>query len=309
MKVEVGVTNRVAWIADSVRDRLWLHRHLGIRPTDYVLDVGSGAGPNLRANVLCDKYLSDGTERMGQPLQTDRPCVIGDVEHLPFRAEAFDFVICSHVLEHLPNPEKALSELQRIAPRGYIETPSANWEKVQGYPFHRWLVSLEGEELCFREKPGPAWDAELRQWFNELQDSLDVRQKVWFARRRVGVFTSLVWSDSIKYRIMRTDEPISELPSAAIHRNVITQAPPGGRLGGRAVEAWATKRLRRQSDRPWSFVESILRCPDCRGQLAGVDGGYRCTGCDRTFPLEGGRHPVLLPSSGSRSLTTASVIP
>ena len=37
---------------------------------------------------------------------------------LPLPDEAFDIVICSHVLEHLPRPEFTLGELQRILKRG-----------------------------------------------------------------------------------------------------------------------------------------------------------------------------------------------
>lgn len=303
------LTDRLAWISDSVRDRAWLHRRLQIRPTDYVLDVGSGAGPNLRANVLCDKYVDDGTERMGQPLQSDRPCIIGDVERLPFADNAFDFVICSHVLEHLPNPDKALSELQRVAPRGYVETPSPNWEKVQGYPFHRWLVSVEGDELCFQEKPGPLWDPELSQWFNDLQDSLDIRRKIWFARRRVGVFTGLLWDGAIKHRIVACDQPPAELLSASTEGHAITQAAPGGRLGARQVEAWMTKRLRRDSEKPWSYLESLLRCPDCSDRIEPAGGGYRCAGCGTTFAVDDGGRPVLLPSSRDRRRADEPALP
>lgn len=43
---------------------------------------------------------------------------------MPFADKEFDFVYCSHVLEHTHNPEKACKELMRIAKRGYIETPT-----------------------------------------------------------------------------------------------------------------------------------------------------------------------------------------
>ena len=38
----------------------------------------------------------------------------GDLECLPFREGAFDTVICCQALEHLPNPIRALQELERV---------------------------------------------------------------------------------------------------------------------------------------------------------------------------------------------------
>ena len=49
-----------------------------------------------------------------------------DIQNLPFVAEQFDVVICSHVLEHIPNDQQAISELYRLTkPNGYalIQVP------------------------------------------------------------------------------------------------------------------------------------------------------------------------------------------
>jgi len=46
--------------------------------------------------------------------------VLCDVENLPFRKHCFDIVLCSEVLEHVPNYGKALTELDDIARRYLI---------------------------------------------------------------------------------------------------------------------------------------------------------------------------------------------
>lgn len=46
--------------------------------------------------------------------------VQGDAERLPFPDEGFDTVVCLHVLEHLPNFQKGLRELKRVAKRRII---------------------------------------------------------------------------------------------------------------------------------------------------------------------------------------------
>ena len=45
-------------------------------------------------------------------------------EKLPFKDKEFDYVILSHVLEHIPNVKEFQKELVRIAKSGYIELPT-----------------------------------------------------------------------------------------------------------------------------------------------------------------------------------------
>jgi SAM-dependent methyltransferase len=41
-----------------------------------------------------------------------------DVTAIGFQEEYFDFIICNHVLEHVPNDEQAMAELYRVLKRG-----------------------------------------------------------------------------------------------------------------------------------------------------------------------------------------------
>lgn len=54
--------------------------------------------------------------------------VQGDICEMPFEDNTFDLVICTEVLEHLPNPEKALSELKRVSNGNLLITvPHEPW--------------------------------------------------------------------------------------------------------------------------------------------------------------------------------------
>jgi SAM-dependent methyltransferase len=53
----------------------------------------------------------------GKRLHTATQFGSGDIVTLPFKDKSFDLVICTEVLEHLPDPEAALSELQRVTRR------------------------------------------------------------------------------------------------------------------------------------------------------------------------------------------------
>src|SRR3989344_6715828 len=98
-----------------------------IGKNDLVLDLGSGDKPFWRADVIVDKYLEDDRQRSSGPVLLDKNKLFikADVENLPFKDKVFDFVYCSHLLEHVENPVKAINEITRVAKKGYIEVPYA----------------------------------------------------------------------------------------------------------------------------------------------------------------------------------------
>ena len=114
-----------------------------IKPHEKVLDVGSGTYPFSKATHLADLYLEDTPHRCGMELaRDDRPLIIMDVCAAPFPDKTWDFVFCSHMLEHLKNPGDGLREISRIGKRGYIEIPTKlsdvmlNFTKIDNH--HLW---------------------------------------------------------------------------------------------------------------------------------------------------------------------------
>lgn len=104
-----------------------------VRPDDWVLDVGGGAGyyANVLAQHGCRVILTDLSSTLLQQARGAdsrlMACVCCDAEFLPFRDESFDHILFSEVLEHLPDGTRALSESERVArPGGFvvITTPS-----------------------------------------------------------------------------------------------------------------------------------------------------------------------------------------
>jgi SAM-dependent methyltransferase len=125
----------------------------GIRRSDRVLDVGCGGMPFAYATHLADLSLTDHSGRFGLPVPIgERPVYECSVEEMPFEDGEFDFVYCSHVLEHVGDPAAACRELMRVGRRGYVECPRSWTEIVFSAPDHRWLVDLECGVLVFREK-------------------------------------------------------------------------------------------------------------------------------------------------------------
>ena len=82
-----------------------------------VLDIGCGYSPHPAANTICDvqdlkkNYL-------------DKKFVQLKEKKFPFKDKEFDFVIASHVIEHVEDVDFFIKELQRVAKKGYIEVPT-----------------------------------------------------------------------------------------------------------------------------------------------------------------------------------------
>jgi len=186
--------------ADSIA---WSLRrlHCPVKKDDLVLEVGSGGNPYPRANVLCDAYLET-IERHFDPLIYDRPTVLAFGENLPFKDNVFDFIIASHVLEHSPDPDKFLSEIQRVGKAGYIETPNAFFERLCSYPMHRLEIMQENGELIIYKKTASVEDKYLN---NLLSNTVSTLFPKWVSKHPFNFHIRYYWSKEhggIKYRII-----------------------------------------------------------------------------------------------------------
>ena len=145
-----------------------------IGPVDRVLDVGGWACPFNRANSVLDRgpfetrgfYKTIGLPAsQGPDLEhfTNETWVVRDIcerTPWPFADKSFDFAICSHTLEDIRDPLFVCAELNRVAKRGYIETPSRlaetcrGWESpsIAGLSHHRWLVEYGQGQIEFTPK-------------------------------------------------------------------------------------------------------------------------------------------------------------
>lgn len=115
-----------------------------------VLDVGSGHAPHPRADVLLERFPSDNRHRGGGAIDAADPrLIVGDGGAMPFKDQAFDFVIASHIAEHVDDPETFCKELVRVAARGYLETPGWLCDMLLREEFHKWRVRKEEGGLNF----------------------------------------------------------------------------------------------------------------------------------------------------------------
>lgn len=130
---------------------------LKISPSDKVLEVGPGGTPHPRSDVFLEKKYSSETiwelqRGFAQKLNTDKQTVYYDGGVFPFEDNAFDYVICSHVIEHVENVEFFLSELFRVARKGYIEYPTIYYEYLYNFEVHLNFIKFKDDTLLYMKK-------------------------------------------------------------------------------------------------------------------------------------------------------------
>ena len=82
-----------------------------------ILDIGCGYRANKYASVIAD--VQDFSN-----YYKEKKFIKINEKKLPFKDKEFDFVIASHVIEHVEDFEFFLKELERISSKGYIELPT-----------------------------------------------------------------------------------------------------------------------------------------------------------------------------------------
>ena len=175
-----------------------------VKKNDLVLEVGSGGSPYYRANVLCDPY-EQTVERHYVPLIKDRPIIKAFAENLPFKDNAFDFVIASHVLEHSSNPTKFISEIQRVSKAGYIEVPDAFMERLTAYSFHKLEITEENKTLIIRHKKHATHDEEVVSMF---RNKVRLIFPKWVKKYPFDFHVRYYWNKDnggIKYKILNPE--------------------------------------------------------------------------------------------------------
>jgi ubiquinone/menaquinone biosynthesis C-methylase UbiE len=103
---------------------------LTLRPGERVLDVGCGAGEDVRAlagivgpagyaaGIDASQTMIDAARQRSTDTSVAAEFFVGDAEHLDFADDSFDAARADRVLQHLTNPSNAVSEMARVVRPG-----------------------------------------------------------------------------------------------------------------------------------------------------------------------------------------------
>ena len=154
-------------------------------PNWKILDIGCGYSPNKYATVFCD------TQDLSK-FYKEKKFIKLEGTKLPFENKEFDFVIASHVMEHVLDIEFFINELERISSNGYIELPT----------------KLE-DNLVFENKKDHLWHMD----FDDVNFNIIISKKVQYIEPiltvssmkkfdelfRKSFVLELLWKDKINY--------------------------------------------------------------------------------------------------------------
>ena len=123
---------------------------LQLEPGSRILDMGCGSGRHTAEAARIDRSLAVGAdlnfndlkdaqkrleyhEKLGETGGGSWAFLTADVTRLPYQDHSFDLVICSEVMEHVPDHEQAARELVRVLKPGgdLVVSVPARWpEKI-----------------------------------------------------------------------------------------------------------------------------------------------------------------------------------
>jgi SAM-dependent methyltransferase len=144
-----------------------------IAPTDKVLEIGPGAHPHQRSNILLELQYENEKDRSAQfghekKLSTDKKIVYYDGKKFPFSDKEFDYVICSHVIEHVEDVPGFLEEIFRVSNKGYFEYPLVYYDYLYNFDVHVNFLKYNNGCLKYmkKEKSGLLEFKPVQQLFN-----------------------------------------------------------------------------------------------------------------------------------------------
>lgn len=130
---------------------------LSINKDDRVLEIGPGGEPYPRSDVFLELEIADESISLAQrgyqqKLKTNKPVIYYNGNNFPFKDAEFDYVICSHVIEHVPDVEYFLKEMFRVAKRGYLAYPSIYYDYIYKINEHVNVLFKKGNTLYWMKQ-------------------------------------------------------------------------------------------------------------------------------------------------------------
>jgi len=116
-----GQSSALVRVVEHTRLRVIAEMATG-QPTDTILEVGCGGGhilDRITAGTLYGVDLSPFMLEKARARLGDRATIVkGDGQRLPFDDGMFTTVVCSEVIEHVPDPAALISEIARVLKPG-----------------------------------------------------------------------------------------------------------------------------------------------------------------------------------------------
>jgi len=286
-----------------------------------VLEIGCGANPSPRSDVLLDKYpvisrqhrTSLSTARID-----DRPFIVGDVHALPFPNNSFDFIIAKHVLEHSHDPAQFVREVRRVAPAGFISTPSPFTELVHGgyqnvdgkitkehssvlhhgigTEGHKWFVLIDDKRIYLHAKSKDIYPIYLFLG-SFVKNNTDYEKKDFFKRYPRWLESQVKYASRDLELIMVGEINENKEEGVDIEDLIASIESLTRKLSRKCNGKRLLRRYIFGTKKQYNIFDKFV-CPVCRGSLKVVVCGLVCSACGE-FPIVNGV-PILIKEGLNR---------
>ena len=167
--------------------KVFIQKTLSLNPEWNILDIGCGHGANKYATTVCD--IQDLSKHYPEKIFTRLV-----EKKLPFKDGEFDFVIASHVMEHVDDIEFFISELERVSKQGYIELPTMLEDNLvfENKKDHLWHMDFDDVDLKLLI-------SKKVQYFEPILTVSSIKRLNKIFRR--SFIIELYWENKIDYKI------------------------------------------------------------------------------------------------------------
>jgi ubiquinone/menaquinone biosynthesis C-methylase UbiE len=174
-----------------------INKKLEENPDWKILDIGCGYTANKHASVSAD--VQDFSK-----FYKEKKFIKINGKQLPFEDKEFDFIIASHVIEHVEDFQFFIQEIERISKQGYIELPSRLGDNLvfENIKEHIWWFKYDDDlKILVASKKNQILEPFI------TVSTVKKLEKIF----REDLVLELFWEDKINFKVDRELEMKSEL--------------------------------------------------------------------------------------------------
>ena len=171
--------------------KTYIEKILSENPKWKILDIGCGYGANKYATTVSD--ILDLSNHY-----TNKSFIKITEKKLPFKDKEFDFIIASHVAEHVEDISFFLNELARVGKKGYIEVPTRLEDNLvfENKKAHIW-------HLVFDDVNSQINISKKQQYFEPVLTVGTIKKLNEYFRESLVI--ELSWVGSIKFKMVENN--------------------------------------------------------------------------------------------------------
>lgn len=123
------------------RDKWIIKQANNISNGSKVLDIGAGSCPHRKLFSHCEYFSQDFAQLSDNQIQNQlgygKIDFVSDILNIPVPDKSFDIILCTEVIEHIPDPISAIKEISRILkPEGTLLITAPLQSGLHQEPYH-----------------------------------------------------------------------------------------------------------------------------------------------------------------------------